>query len=64
MVITKLNDHRQGKLRTSASRGRKQELPTAAWVRCVAMIADKNKQAEMESEQKLPEDFQPDLMIH
>ena len=63
MANPKLNGHRQEKLRTSASRGRKKELPTADWARCVAMIAKKNKQAEMESEQKLAEDFQSYLII-
>ena len=64
MAITKLNSHRKEKLRTSASRGRSQESPTVDWARCVAMIAEKNKQPEMESEQKLPEDFQSYLIIH
>ena len=63
MANPKLTGHRQEKLRTSASCDRNQESPTAEWARCVAMIAEKNQQAEMESEQKLSEEFQSYLII-
>lgn len=55
MAIMKLSGRRQGKLRTSASRGRNRDLSTVAWARCVEMIAAKNGRAKRNSQRKRPE---------
>jgi len=57
MVNSRLDDLSQKKLSTSASGGHDKEAPIPDWVRAVAMIAAKNKQAVMESKRQLPEQF-------
>ena len=59
MIDSRLDGLSQEKLGTWASGGQDPELPIAYWVRAVAMIAAKNKLAELEpgSKQQLPKDF-------
>jgi len=59
MLDSRLDGLSQKKLSTSVSGGQNLESPIPDWVRAVAMIAAKNKLADLEpgSKQQLPEDF-------
>ena len=53
----KLDGHRNTQRDPSANSAHDKELPTTHWAYAVAMIAEKNKAAALESKKQLPEDF-------
>jgi hypothetical protein len=57
MVNLQLDGLSQEKLSTSAGGGHDKEALIPDWIRAVAMISAKDKQAVMESKRQLPEEF-------